>query len=78
METIIRLLKKINPSAEINERTKLIEDHVISSLDMLGFVSDLCEEFSVEILMKDIIPENFSTPEDIFRMIKRLQEEDIR
>ena len=77
METIIRLLKKINPSAEINEKTRLVEDHVISSLDMLGLVSDLSKEFNVEILMRDIIPENFSTPEDIYKFVKRLQEEDI-
>lgn len=76
MDTIIEMLKQMKPDAEINENTELIKSHIIDSLEMIGFVNDLCDTFDVEIMMKDIVPENFSTPADIYNLIKRIQEED--
>ena len=76
MDTIIEMLKQMKPDAEINENTELIKSHIIDSLEMIGFVTDLCDAFDVEIMMKDIVPENFSTPAAIYDLIKRIQEED--
>lgn len=76
MDTIIEMLKQMKPDAEINENTELIKSHILDSLEMIGFVTDLCDAFDVEIMMKDIVPENFSTPADIYNLIKRIQEED--
>lgn len=76
MEKIIELLKSIKPSADITETTELINDRVIDSLSMITLVSSLCNEFDVDITAKDITPENFATPADIYNLINRIQDED--
>lgn len=76
METILNILKKINPTVQINEATKLLEDGVLDSMSMVMFVSALCDEFDVEIPLRDVIPENFASPVYVNAYINRLLDED--
>ena len=76
MDTIIKLLKSIKPTAEINETTELINDCIIDSLSMIMLVNALCNEFDVDITAKDITPENFATPLTIYNLISRIEDED--
>ncbi len=76
MDTIIRILKGIKPAAEINETTELINECIIDSLSMIMLVNALCNEFDVDITVKDITPENFATPLTIYNLISRIEDED--
>ena len=76
MNTVIKLLKDIKPTAEINETTELINECIIDSLSMIMLVNALCNEFDVEITAKDITPENFATPSTIYNLISRIENED--
>ena len=76
MESVIELLKRIKPSAEIKDNTNLIDECIIDSLSMIVFVNELCNEFDVEITAKDITPENFATPSTIYNLISRIENED--
>lgn len=76
MERIIEILKEIKPSAEINENTALIDEHIIDSLAMINLVSALSDEFDVDITARDITPENFASPAAILSLIERLEDED--
>lgn len=76
MEKIIEIIKGLKPGVEINENTRLLDDHVIDSLAMISLVSELDDEFDVEISAKDIVPENFATVSAIQSLIERLEDED--
>ena len=62
METILNILKEINPNAQMDETTELIQSGVLDSMSMVMFVSALCDTFNVDISLWDVTPENFSTP----------------
>lgn len=76
MERIIEIIKEINPAANIDERTKLLDEHILDSLSMISLVSEIEDEFDVEISARDIVPENFATVEDIYSLIERIENED--
>lgn len=76
MEKIIQIIKTINPLAKVDETTKLLDEHTLDSLSMITLVSELEDEFDVEISARDIVPENFQTVGAIAQLIERLEDED--
>lgn len=76
MEKIIQIINAINPLAKVDETTKLLDEHTLDSLSMITLVSELEDEFDVEISARDIIPENFQTVGAIAELIERLEDED--
>lgn len=76
MEKIIEIIKDIRPAANIDENTRLLDEHIIDSLSMIQLVAELDDEFDVEIEAMDIIPENFETVSAISKLIERLEDED--
>lgn len=76
MEKITEIIKNISPLSDIDASTRLIEDHILDSLSMILLVSELEDEFDIEISAREIVPENFQSVEAIARLIERLQNED--
>ena len=76
VETISGIIKEIKPSAEFTEDTKLLDEHVLDSLLIVSLVSELSDEFDVDITPVDVVPENFATVNSIADMIERKEEED--
>lgn len=76
MERITEIIKNISPLSDIDASTRLIEDHVLDSLSMILLVSELEDEFDIEISAREIVPENFQSVEAIARLMERLQNED--
>ena len=76
MERIIEIIKEIKPTAVVDENTRLLDDHVLDSLSMVSLVSELCDEYDVDITPVDVVPENFATVKDIAAMIESLEDED--
>ena len=56
-------------------QTALIDDELIDSFDLVAIISDLSDEFDIEITVDEMIPENFNSVEAIENLIQRLQEE---
>lgn len=76
MDQIIAIIKKIKPAAVFDENTKLFEEHVLDSLAMVSLVSNLCDEFDIDISPIDVVPENFETVKSIANLVKRIEEDD--
>ena len=70
-EQIIEILEDIQPEADYETCRTLIDDHILSSLDVLSLVAEL----DVTIPTVEVIPSNFNSVDAIAAMVERLQEE---
>ncbi|MCR4615749.1 MAG: acyl carrier protein [Clostridiales bacterium] len=77
METILNILREINPTAQVDETTELMEEGVLDSMSMVMFVSALCNAYDVDISLRDVVPENFATPECVRDFIAELCGEEV-
>lgn len=75
MERLIDILKKYCPDVDFETEQALIEDGIISSLDMVNIVIDIDTEFDVRIPPEEIVPENFNSAEAIMALINTLDED---
>ena len=74
-EQIIEILEDIQPEADYETCQTLIDDHILTSLDVLSLVAELEDEFDVTIPTVEIIPSNFNSVDAIAAMVDILQEE---
>lgn len=60
MEKLLEILNDIQPDADYETCTTLIDDEVLDSFAILSIVGELEEAFDIEITPVDIVPENLS------------------
>lgn len=75
-EKLIALLEDIRPDVEFEKETKLIDDGVLDSFDIISIVQEMNEAFDVEIDVDKLEPENFNTVDAMLELIRSLQDED--
>lgn len=76
MEKILKILKQIRSDIDFEKETALIDDGVLDSFDIVSIVSDLMEEFEIEISIDDMIPENFNSVSAINELVERILDEE--
>ncbi len=74
-EKILEILQDIRPDVEFEGQTALIDGHVLDSFDIISIVSELDEEFGLEINVQDLLPENFNSVDGIADLVARLLDE---
>ena len=75
MEKLLEILEEINPNADYENCTTLIKDGILTSFMILNLVSELEDEFDIEISPAELTPANFNSAEALMKMIERLQDE---
>jgi len=75
MEKLLAILHDVCPDVDFVQQTGLIDNEIITSLDIVVLVGEINDAFDVSITAEDLVPENFNSAEAIFALIKRLQEE---
>ena len=75
MEKLIEILEDIHPDVDYETCTDLIDGHILDSLSIISLVAELEDEFDITIPAVDIIPANFNSAADMWKMIERLSEE---
>lgn len=76
MERVLEILTDVRPDVDFMNETKLIDDGIIDSFDIIAIVSELNDEFDVQIPIDELEPDNFNTVAAIYELIVKLQEED--
>ena len=71
-ETILEILEEIRSDIDFENATALIDDGELTSLDVVAIVSELNEEFDVEISPDDLLPENFNSLDAICKLVASL------
>ena len=75
METVLEILKQVKPSVDFTKESNLIEDGILESLEILMIIAQLKDEFVIDIPPSQIVPENFSSAETIWKMVETLMDE---
>ena len=71
----MKILKDLRADVDFEKEKKLIDDGILDSFDIVSLVSELNDEFDVEINVMDLEPENFNTVESMIELIQKLQEQ---
>lgn len=74
METLIEILNDIDDTVEWESETALIDDRILDSFGVISLISELEDQFEIEIDASEIVPENFNSADAMWKMIQRLQE----
>lgn len=73
MDELMQILKDLKPGVEFEGKTDLVDSQAIDSLDILSLISEISDEFDVEIPYDEIIPQNFNSVEAMWALIEKLK-----
>lgn len=74
-DTILEILADIIDEDGLDTCTTLIDDGVLSSLDIIQLIGALNDEFDLSIPATEIVPQNFNSVDAMVAMVKRLSDE---
>ena len=60
---------------DVESCTTMIDDGVLSSLDIIQLIGALNDEFDISIPATEIIPQNFNSVDAMVAMVERLADE---
>ena len=73
MDELLEILMDIQPDADYENCTTLIDDGILDSFAVLTLVTELQDAFGISIGPADIVPENFNSLQAIYDLVERLQ-----
>lgn len=73
MEKLLEILKGIRPDVDFENETSLIDDGILDSFDVVSIISELDDEFGVQVKINELDPENFNSVESIWNLVQKLQ-----
>lgn len=75
-EKLLQVLSEVRPDVDFEKEKKLIDDGILDSFDIIQVVTELNENFDVEISVEDLLPENFNSIEGMIELIEKLQQDE--
>lgn len=73
MEKLMEILKGIRPDVDFENETSLIDDGILDSFDVVSIISELDNEFDVQVRITELDPENFNSVEAIWQLVQDLK-----
>ena len=74
-DTIIDILSELVEDVDFESCTTLIDDSILSSLDIIQLIGALNDEFDISIPATEIIPANFNSVDAMVEMVAKLADE---
>ena len=71
-EKIIEIIKGINEDILSYEGNTMLEDGIVDSFEIINLVSELEEEFDIEIDARYVVAENFNNTEGIIKVVEKV------
>ena len=75
MEQLEQILQEIRPDLDFQKETKLIDNGILDSFDIISIVGELNTAFDIEINVEDLLPENFNSMDAMYELITKLKNE---
>ena len=73
MENLLEILQRVRPDVDFKNETLLIDDGILDSMDVVSIISELDDEFGVQVRINELIPDNFNSVEAIWNLIQNLK-----
>ncbi len=73
MEKLLEILDGIRPDVDFVNETKLIDDGILDSFDLVSIISELNDEYDIAIRVTELKPENFNSTEAIMNLVQKLK-----
>lgn len=73
MEKLMEILKDIRPDVDFENETALIDDGILDSFDVVSIISELDNEYGVQVRITELDPENFNSAESIWQLVQKLK-----
>ena len=74
MKKLMEMLMELDDSIDWENETALIDERILDSFGVISLISELEEQFDIEIEASEIIPQNLNSADAMWKMIQRLQE----
>lgn len=74
MKKLMEILMELADSIDWENETALIDERILDSFGVISLISELEEQFDIEIEASEIIPQNLNSADAMWKMIQRLQE----
>lgn len=74
MNELLTILRELHPDIDFETATGLVEDSVLTSLDIVTIVTEVADRLDVNIPAEKILPENFDSAAALLQLIQRLDE----
>ena len=68
-EKIIELCKRVDDSVDYTQKN-LVDGKLITSAVLIDIVSEISDEYDIEIPYEDIIPRNFNSIESMVKLVE--------
>ncbi len=73
MDKLLEILSEVRPDVDFKNETKLIDNGILDSLNIMEIIAEISDEFDIELSPADIVPANFNSAASLWAMIERLQ-----
>lgn len=74
MNELLTILRELHPDIDFETASGLVEDSVLTSLDIVTIVTEVADRLDVNIPAEEILPENFDSAAALWQLIQRLDE----
>jgi acyl carrier protein len=75
MEALLNILTELHPEVDFETETKLIDNQILDSFDIVTIVAEIDAEFDVQIPAEELIPENFNSAAALYALVEKLLDE---
>ncbi len=72
MEQLLKIMSEIRPDIDFEKETELIDADILDSFDIIAIVSDVNDQFGIQINVNDLLPENFNSAAALYELIQRM------
>lgn len=75
MEALLNILGDLHPEVDFSTETKLIDNQILDSFDIVTIVAEIDAEYDVQIPAEELIPENFNSAAALYALVEKLLDE---
>lgn len=76
MEELMEILEALKPEIDFEVEKELIDDGLLESFDVITLIAEIEDQLGIEIPAEEIVPENFNSADDIWRLCERIKGEE--
>ena len=73
MTELMGILTTLRPDVDFEHETRLIDDGILESFDIITLVGEINDAFDISIDVGDLVPENFNSVQNMWALIESLR-----